>query len=48
MHLSFPSVVMFPRMNNPAVLWKQVLPLDLVLLVSHVLECFEEKFQSEF
>lgn len=36
-------MVMFPRMNNPALLCKQVLPLDLVLLVFHVLECFEEK-----
>lgn len=43
MHIASSSMVMSPRMNNPAVLWKQVLPLDLVLVLSHVQEYFAEE-----
>lgn len=40
MHIASSTMVMFPRMNNSAVLWKQVLLLDLVLLLSYVFEYF--------
>lgn len=40
MHIASSAMVMFPRMNNSAVLWRQVLLLDLVLWLSHVFEYF--------